>query len=141
MDYAISEATRVGDLNQLPEPLRVVFLIQGAQGMIDNGGLQYFFEAEFIGLPPYSAFVEAYQSIGAIEEARAIAKAVRLFPFADPHRFLTRRLEFLEQFLDGGAHRPDSPFEPFTEKLCGNQKIWRLLDEFIEQHAQSFPST
>jgi hypothetical protein len=140
LNYALAEVERVGDPDKLPPPVRTVVLVHAAQGIIDNGGLQYFFESDFPGQPPYSVFVEAYRAIGANDEAQALADAVKLFPFANPHRFQTRRDKFLETFLDGGTHRPDSPFEAFTDKLCGNENVWRLLDAHIDRHAELFPA-
>ena len=139
LNYALAEVERVGDPDRLPSPVRTVVLVHAAQGLIDNGGLQYFFESDFPGQPPYSVFVEAYRAIGANGEADALADAVNLFPFADPHRFQERRENFLETFLDGGAHRPNSPFEPFTDRLCGNQNVWRRLKAYVERHPESFP--
>ena len=138
LKYALAEVERVGDPDKLPPPVRTVVLVHAAQGIIENGGLQYFFESDFPGQPPYSVFVDAYRAIGALEEAKALADAVSLFPFANPHRFQARRDKFLEQFLDGGAHRPDSPFEPFTDQLCGSNDVWPLLEAYVERHADLF---
>jgi hypothetical protein len=138
LKHALAEVERVGDLDKLAAPVRTVVLVHAAQGIIDNGGLQYFFESDFPGQPSYSVFVDAYRTIGASEEAQALADAVKLLPFANPHRFRVRRDKFLEQFQDGGAHRPDSPFEPFTDKLCGNKNVWPLLEAYVERHAGSF---
>jgi hypothetical protein len=102
--------------------------------------LQYFFESDFPGKPPYSIFVDAYRTIGANSEAQALADAVKLFPFDNPHRYQERRDKFLARFLDEGSHRPDSPFEPLTDKLCGNKNVWRLLEAYVERHAGSFPT-
>ena len=140
VEYALAEVRRVGDPDRVPPPVRTVVLVHAAQGLIDNGGLQYFFESDFPGQPPYSVFVEAYRTIGANGEAQVLADAVKLFPFAAPHRFQARRDKFLETFLDGGAHRPDSPFKPFTDTLCGNANVWRLLEAYVERHAESFPT-
>ena len=123
LTYACAEVDRVGDPDKLPPPVRTVVLVHAAQGLIDNGGLQYFFESDFPGKPPYSIFVDVYRTIGAKREAQALADAVELFPFENPHRFRARRDEFLEKFQDGGAHRPDSPFEPYTDRLCGNKDV------------------
>jgi len=139
LKYALAEVERVGDPGQLAPPLRTVVLVHAAQGVIDNGGLQYFFESDFPGRPPYSVFVDAYRAIGADDEAQALADAAGLFPFAKPHRFQARRDKFLEQFLDGGSHRADSPFKPLTDKLCGNKNVWRRLEAFVERHRESFP--
>src|ERR687890_591346 len=87
LDYALAEVSRIGDLRKLPARLRTVVLVHAAQGIIDNGGVQYFFESDFPGQPPYSVFVDAYHTIGAEDEAQALADAVKLFPFANPHRF------------------------------------------------------
>src|SRR5580658_6853523 len=83
--YAIAEMTRLGGMQNLPIPLRTLILVHNAQGIIDNGGLQYFFESDFVEKPPYSLFVNAYRLIGATEAADALASAVQLFPFSNPH--------------------------------------------------------
>lgn len=139
LKYALAEVERVGDPDKLPLPVRTAVLVHAAQGIIDNGGLQYFFESDFPGRPPYSVFVDAYCAIGADAEAEALADAVKLFPFTDPHKFQRRRDKFLEAFRDGGGHRPNSPFEPYTDKLCGNKAIWHLLEQYVRRHAESFP--
>lgn len=139
IDFATSEFDRVGDPTLLPPVVRAVALVVAAQNLIDNGGLQYFFESDFIGKPPYSMFVEAYRAIGANDEAQALEDAVQLFPFENPHLVQHLRNDFLEQYQSGGAHRADSPFEPFTHMLCGNHNVWQLLDEYIELKLDSFP--
>src|SRR5688500_18729456 len=93
MEYTCAELERVGDLEKLPRAVRTVAVVQVAQGIIDNGGLQYFFESDFPNQPPYDIFVDAYREIGAIVEADALAAAVRLFPFAEPHKNQTARDE------------------------------------------------
>jgi hypothetical protein len=139
IDYAMAQVALAGSLDKLPMPVRTVLLVHNAQGIIDNGGLQYFFESDFPANPPYALFVDAYRAIGADAEATALADAVKLFPFEEPHKHQRRRDEFLEQYLDGGAHRPDSPFEPFTDQLCGNKMVWRLLEAYVERNATVFP--
>jgi hypothetical protein len=140
LKYALAEVDRVGDPDKLPLPVRTVVLVHAAQGIIDNGGLQYFFESDFPGQPSYSVFVDAYRTIGANDEAQMLADAVKLFPFENPHRFAPRRNEFLESFLAGKSHHPDSPFDPLTNKLCGNKNVWRLLEAYVERHPEPFPT-
>jgi hypothetical protein len=137
LKYALAEVKRVGDPDKLAPPIRTVVLVHAAQGIIDNGGLQYFFESDFSGQPPYSIFVSAYRAIGANEEADALANTVKLFPFPDPHRFQDQREKFMEPFLDSDPQ--GNPFEPFEDKLCGNRNVWRLLNEYVQHHATSFP--
>jgi hypothetical protein len=115
-------------------------MVHAAQGIIDNGGLQYFFENDWDGQPNYSDFVDAYAAIGASTEAQAIESAVLLFPFADPHKFQNLRREFLERFQDGGGHRADSPFEPFSDQICGSERVWQLLEKYVQVHGDSFPT-
>jgi len=139
LNYAMAELERVGDLAKLPVPVRIVIRIHAAQGIIDNGGLQYFFESDFPDQPNYSIFVNAYRAIGAKKEAAALAKAVKLFRFRSPHKQRERRNEFLDKFQEGGGHRADSPFEPYTNQLCGNKRVWQLLASYIAKHAAVFP--
>ena len=137
--FALAEIKRVGRLSRLPPEIQTVVLVHAAQGVIDNGGLQYFFEADFPGRPPYSVFVDAYRTIGANGEAAALAEAAKLFPFNDPHKFQQRRNRYLDRFQAKFGHRADSPFEPYTKQLCGNKEVWRRLKLYISRNAKSFP--
>jgi hypothetical protein len=139
VDYAMGEVARVGNLDALPPPVRTVLLVHAAQGIIDNGGLQYFFESDFPHQPPYSDFVDAYRAIGADAEATALAEAVKLFPFAEPQKHQRRRDEFLEQFPVGRRQRYVNPFEPYTDQICGSMAVWRLLAKYVVEHAAAFP--
>ena len=69
-----------GDVSQLPEPVQTVVVVDTAQGIIDNGGLGYFFESDFPGNPPYSFFVEVFRRIGAESVASCIEQTSRMFP-------------------------------------------------------------
>lgn len=138
-DFAFAELKRHGkEPSSLPVPLRTVVIVYSAHGIIDNGGLQYFFEADFPGNPPYSVFVDAYRAIGAEAEATALAEAVKLFPFEEPHLHMGRRDEFLGQFEHGGGDRTDSPLEPFTNTICGSEAVWQLLASYVANHASAF---
>jgi hypothetical protein len=135
---ALAEEQRLGTPERMANPLRAFLLVFVAQGIIDNGGLQYFFENDFLGQPPYSLFVDAYREIGAPEEASELAAAAELFPFPEPHKQSERRNAILDKYLDGGSHRRDSPFEPYTHLICGNEKIFPLLLEYVQKHAAAF---
>jgi hypothetical protein len=52
IDYAMAEAKRVRDPDKLPPAVKTILLVHAAQGVIDNGGLQYFFEADWPDRPP-----------------------------------------------------------------------------------------
>lgn len=68
-----------GDPDALPDAARTLVVVSCAQGIIDNGGLEYFFESDFPGEPPYAMFVEAYRLIGASSAADCIERAVAMF--------------------------------------------------------------
>ena len=138
IDLSYSELERHGgDMTRLPTPLRVVATIVAAQGVINNGGLQYFFEADFPGCPPYKTFIEAYRAIGAASAADALARAVALFQFAEPNKDVKARNEFLDSFKDEDDEPANSPFEPLTKALCGNEEVWICLEAFVEAHSEA----
>ena len=119
----------------LPEPMRIVLMIELAQGVIDNGGLQYFFEMDFEGHPPYSSIADDYRTIGATEAANVIEDAAeRLFLFPHPEVETARRNAVLDQQRDD----PASALERLSDQICGDDRIWRALDEFIQQHRADF---
>ena len=59
------------DVSRIEQPLRTVLVVYSAQGVIDNGGLAYFFERDWPHHPPYDVFVSAYEAIGLVKEAAA----------------------------------------------------------------------
>src|SRR6478735_2557646 len=84
--HAMTAAANAKDIAKLPVRVRTVALVHAAQGVIDNGGLQYFFESDFPSKPDYVLFIEAYRAIGAEDAANTLAKSVGLFPFESPHK-------------------------------------------------------
>jgi len=138
--YALDEVSQTGDPARLPDAVRIVVLVHAAQGVIDNGGLQYFFETDFPESPPYSLFVDAYRAIGATAEAEALARAVALFPFPDPHKSASRRNEFLDLLRSEDAVR-ESPFEVLTHEFYHDNNVWRCLEAFVNANAGRFPGS
>ena len=137
VEYAMFKVRAAENIAELSDAVRTVALVHTAQGVIDNGGLQYFFEADFPGKPPYALFVEAYRNIGATAAASALAEAVSLFPFAEPHRHAAKRNKFMDGFKDEDDEPVNSPFERLTKPLCGNKSIWRLLEAYVEKNAKA----
>lgn len=115
--------------HDLPPPQSVVALVVPAQGVIDNGGLRYFFENDWPGQPPYSVFVDAYQVIGADPEARAIAEAAASFGVTHPERDRAARLAGLEAAV--GNH-----LEKLEATLSSD--VWQLLDAFVRRRLSEF---
>ncbi len=135
IEHAMKAAANVKDVAKLPTPVRTVALVHSAQGVIDNGGLQYFFESDFPGKPDYALFIEAYREIGADDAAKTLEEAVKLFPFESPHEYVKKRNTFLDSFLDENDEPVNSPFEPLTKKLCGNKAVWEKLKKYVAAHS------
>lgn len=55
---------------------RVCMMLITAQGIIDNGGFEYFFESEFDGSPDMNDFVLVYDAVGASSSANAVKEAL-----------------------------------------------------------------
>jgi hypothetical protein len=135
LQRAMAAAAKAKDVAKLPAPVRHIALVHAAQGVIDNGGLQYFFEADFPNKPDYALFIEAYRAIGATEAAQALEEAVALFPFDSPHKFVKERNAFLDRFRNDDDQARESPFEPLTDRLCGNKTVWQKLEAYAALHA------
>ena len=134
-DYAVSCLHQAaGDMEALPLELQTLLLVESAQGIIDNGGLAYFYEADFPNNPPYSVFVEAYRRIGADAAAACIAGSARMFPFAEPQLFEPLRQLWLEKL---GAE-PDSEFHRLSQRICGDASVWSRLAEYVENNRHAF---
>lgn len=132
-DRAFDEFKRVdNDLKKLSVPLQTVVLIYAAQGVIDSGGFEYFFENDWPSQPQYNEFVEAYRRIGATAAADRLEKAVALFPFIDPHLHEKLRREFLKALPE------ESELSTLGEALCGDEAIWQLLHNYAEKHVEFF---
>ncbi len=115
----------MGNIDLLPKAQRVILLVHAAQGTIDNGGLQYFFENDFPGLPPYAEFADAYREIGAEDVAAVIESAVALFGFDDPHLFQADRIAFME------VHGEEL-FDDLDQAICGREEVWAHVDAYAQ---------
>jgi hypothetical protein len=109
-----------------------VAIVTTVQAIVDNGGFQYLFESTFPFTPPYSAFSDAYRQIGALDAADRLDRAVALFPFENPHTNPQRRNEFMDS-LD-----PGNEFFLLGDEVCGDERVWRLLEEHVKKHAEAF---
>lgn len=130
IDLAFGQLKAVGgDWSKLPEPMAVVGRICAAQGVIDNGGLRYFFENDWPGQPPYSTFAAAYRAIGCESEAMAIDKAVMLFAFPCPERDRKQRFDALL-----------GPVGVALDELYSRcqSDVWACLGAYVEQHRGIF---
>jgi hypothetical protein len=125
------------DLSKIPEVTRPIALLYMFQGMVDNGGFRYPMETDFPGNPPYSAFVDAYRQIGSLDAAEALEQAVALFPFEHPEHNADARNQFLDSLGDGDEFE-DSEFSRLSDRVCGDETIWKRMDEYVARYRSDF---
>jgi hypothetical protein len=131
-DYAFERLNDVdGSLAKLPLPLQTVVVVYSAQGVIDNGGLEYFYESDFPNNPPYALFVSAYRRIGAVDAADCIEKSAALFPFPNPHMHRVKRDQFLEK-------KVSAAFSSLSDRICGDESVWKKLALYVKQNRAAF---
>jgi hypothetical protein len=123
-----------GDISSLPTPLQTVVIVTSAQGIIDNGGLEYFYESDFDHTPPYSFFVEAYRRIGAESAATCIEDSQRMFQIDQAHQHEKKR----QQWLDTVRNNEDHEFVKLSRKICGDESVWKKLAEYVAMHQDAF---
>ena len=137
-EIATAEVKKVGgDVFRLPEAFQTVVVIETAQGIIDNGGLEYFFESDFPNNPPYSFFVDTFRRIGAEGVAHCIEGASRMFPFPDAHLHESKR----QRWLDGVKEDETHEFVRLSRRACGDESVFRKLADYVEKHRHAFGST
>jgi hypothetical protein len=56
---------------------KVCVMLHAAQGIIDNGGFEYFFERPFDGDPLMEDFPKVFEAVGANSSANAVREAIR----------------------------------------------------------------
>jgi hypothetical protein len=134
-DHAIERLQAAGgDVSMLPLPLQTLLLIESAQGIIDSGGLEFFYEADFPNNPPYALFVDAYRRIGADAAASCIEATALMFPFEEPHLFEELRQLWLERLrLEAGGE-----FARLSAAVSGDASVWTRLADYVARHRGAF---
>lgn len=140
LDRALARAETLGSeddprLDHLPPWLETVVRVSSAQGVIDNGGLRYFFGADWPGQPNYGEFVWAYQKIGCTVGAEEIDAAVKSFGFEHPERDVERRLAHMEKIRDPRS----GGLRGWGDRLCGLTEVWELLEAYCKKHMDPEP--
>lgn len=122
------------------EPVLTVWASEQAQGIVDNGGFQYFFEKDWPDNPKYSLFVDAFQRIGAMEVADCMQDAVDMFPFENPHLYCLARNSYLNSLRETQG-RGKSVIDKLGYRVMdlGNQTNI-LLAGYILRHIEEFPT-
>jgi hypothetical protein len=118
-----------GKVAKLEEPHLTVAIVYSVQGVIDNGGLTYFFESDWPGKPPYSLFADAYQGIGSADAAAAITQAAESFGVPHPEKDQKLRNSYMERFFDPKSDGHDCWDDP----ICGDERVWTNLAKWIQK--------
>lgn len=126
-----------GDISSLPEPVRVFMTVNGAQGVIDNGGYKYFFGADWPDNPPYEVFASAYETIGCISQAQDFRRVIATFPFINPHIEKEQRDKYIEENYDS----EEFEIRGWGDKLCGDKDVWKKLAAYYDRHSEAFAAT
>jgi hypothetical protein len=125
---------------RLREPLLTAWAVEQAQGIIDNGGFQYFFENDWPENPEYAVFVQAFRRIGAVEAADCIQDAVSMFPPSAPHLDCDMRRDYMDLLRE-----KEGVEESVMDKLgyrvmdLGGDTMIRLAS-YVRTHFDSFPT-
>ena len=124
---------------RLPEPLLTAWAVEQAQGVIDNGGFQYFFENDWPDNPEYAVFIDAFRRIGAVEAADCIQDAVRMFPSSTPHLDCDMRREYMD-FLREKEGVEESAIDELGDRVMdiGGDTMIQLAS-YIQAHLDFFP--
>ncbi len=109
-------------IHKLNRHERTIILIISGQGIIDNGGFQYFFCNNFKEPPDYNWFTQAYNDIGAIECAKAFQEFLDLFPNSKPQFDIEIRRKFMKNKI-----KPEK-----------NEKIQRLESLFFSKSHENY---
>jgi len=122
------------------EQLLTVWAVTQAQGIIDNGGLQYFFENDWPERPPYALFVDAFRRIGANEAADCIQDAVQMFPSNSPHLDYEMRGDYMDS-LRVKEDDQESTMDKLGGRVIdlGGDTLIRLA-RYVLHHINSFPT-
>ncbi len=124
----------------LPEPLLTVWAVEQAQGVIDNGGLGYFYENDWPQNPPYSVFWDAFRRIGASEAAQCIETTAKLFPSECPELDFQMRRDYLNFSRDKAGSQPDEIDRLGWRIIDLGGSTSQLLARYIREHPDHFPT-
>jgi hypothetical protein len=137
LEVAHDRAKQAGGMRKCALPIQIAMTVEAAQGIIDNGGLQYFYEVNFEDQCPYAEFVEAYRAIGAGEAAELLARSIALFPFSNPELHESKRQRWLDDLREIEGHE----FHALSDKLGGNKVVFHKLREYMSAHKEHFNAT
>lgn len=115
------------DLRRLSDPVRTIFAVYHATGIIENGGFLYFFDSDFPHHPPYQIFIDAYREIGCPDQADALQQAVDSFQLPEPEKAVSLRQDYMETHFNGSTKEVDHWNDRVFEDGC----VWPKLAKWI----------
>lgn len=121
------------DPARVEEPYRTIAIVYSAQGIIDNGGLRYFFENEWPHKPPYSEFADAYERIGRVDAANALRSAAASFGVARPERDREMRRAYIEENHDEATFG----VRGWDDCICGDEQVWKDLAAWARTYPEA----
>lgn len=128
-EIAFKKLADAGDrMESVEEPYKTVAIIYSAQGVIDNGGMVYFFENDWPNNPPYSVFADAYERIGMADAAKALRAAEKSFDVPNPEGNRNARTEYME------AHQDRFNGMVWDDCICGDKKVFEDLAHWVRSH-------
>lgn len=84
------------DVSALGLPERIVYLVWGTLGIVENGGFRHLFEHSVRGDPYFAAALQSFLAIGCYDAADALKKSLVLFPDSKPTSDIRKRISQYE---------------------------------------------
>lgn len=128
IDTCFEALDKVQQVERLDHPCRMVVIVYSAWGLIENGGLKYFFESNFPDDPPYEVFIQAFSSVGFTDIALRFSKLISLFPFDEPHKFPRKRQEFIDLKLSSFM----TLMAEIEDLVYAHENIEKTLNSFLQ---------
>jgi hypothetical protein len=125
------------DYSKLPVEMSNFLHVYSAQGAIDNGGFNYFFQNDWPEKPSYSVFILAYHSIGCHAVADALSKIVALFPFKDPQLYCKKRRQYISKHWDKERLAPST----WPSNIFSHHGVEDALIHYVLKHKDIFKIT
>jgi hypothetical protein len=123
----------------MPEPHRIVLLVNSSIDIISNGGFHYLLEGTFLGDEEFLLTRHAFKVIGAKTALKAFTRAFAVFPNSIPPPRIEERLEMYESRYDKMAFLTDKQ-SPDAIFFSTSDEAYRLLQEYIQDNLKTFES-
>jgi hypothetical protein len=134
-DIVFADVHREAPITHLSAARQIFVRIYTAQGLIDNGGLPYFFGSDFPDTPDYSVFSDAYREIGAEDVAGWLDAAVALFASPIPHLDTESRSRYIQEHC---SDYKGEMCELSDRIIAQSDRVFSLLADYVRKHPDDF---